>query len=435
MKLPSICSHSLLIAAVFLVMLGGSFATVQAERVYLDITAQDMRKVVVAVPWFAGPDTPAGDMAQGKPMAELLSRALEFHGFIQILDPQQYGGRADADWRALGADYVILGKFVAADSGMMVEGHLLDVGEDRVLTGKRYRGTVQQREDMVLMLCDAMIEEFTGEPGISRSRIAFVSDATGRKEVYLSDVLGLSQRQVTRHKTLVVSPRVSPDGTHLAYSSYHSGNMNLYLTDLRQNQITRAISRRTGMNLAPAWSPDGKSMIMTLSKDGSPDLYLIDLEGDIKKRLTSNAGINVSPSWSPDGKTIAFVSDRNGTPQVYTMEIKSGRVQRLTFEGNENTEPAWSPKGDLIAFTGLREGRYQLFTINPNDPQSVHQVSSGPGNFESPTWSPDGKQIAFSRRSGGKQQICAVMKDGREMRVLFNLQGNQAYPQWAVPAE
>ena len=100
-----------------------------------------------------------------------------------------------------------------------------------------------------------MIEEFTGEPGISRSRIAFVSDATGRKEVVSCPMsLGRGHRQVTRHKHLVVSPRFSPDGIHLAYSSYHSGNQNLYLTDLRQNQVTRAISRRKGMNLAPAWS-------------------------------------------------------------------------------------------------------------------------------------------------------------------------------------
>lgn len=411
-----------------------SVSLARADRVYLDITARDVRKVVVAVPWFAGPSG-AGDEQQGRAMAELVARGLEFHGFIQILDPQRYGGRSDADWKMLGVDYVVMAKYEIQNSGMMIEGRLLDVGEDRMLAGRRYRGSVKQSDDMALRLCDALIEEFTGEAGISRSRLAFVSDATGKKEVYVANVLGLDMRQVTRHKHLVVSPRFTPDGTHLAYSSYHSGNQNLYLTDLRQSQVTQVISKRKGMNLAPAWAPDGKSMIVTLSKDGSPDLYRIDREGKVLQRLTEKAGINVSPSWSPDGKSIAFVSDRSGQPQVYIMDVGKQSVRRLTYEGSENSEPAWSPKGDLIAYTGRQNGTYQIFVINPDDPLSVKQVSSGSGDFESSTWSPDGKQIAFSRRTGSKQQIWVMQKDGRDLRILFDVPGNQSYPQWTVPVE
>lgn len=402
-----------------------------ADRVYLDITAQDVRKVVVAVPWFASAAAPAGDEQQGRPMAELLARGLEFHGFIQVLDPQKYGGRQDADWKTLGVDYVVLSKFETAGSGMMVEGRLLDAREDQMKAGRRYRGELKQRDDMVLRLCDSMIEEFTGEPGISRSRIAYVSDGTGRKEAYIGDALGLNQRQVTKHRTLVVSPRFSPDGNFLAYSSYHAGNQNLYLTDLRQSKETNAISRRRGMNMAPAWFPDGQSMIATLSKDGTPDLYVLSREGELKDRLTSGAGINVSPAMSPDGNSILFVSDRSGTPQVYLMDLRSRNTQRLTFEGKENGDPSWSPKGDLIAFTRRANGQYHIFTMNPKNPNSAQQVSSGWGDFEAPTWSPDGKQIAFARRGEGKKQIWVMLKDGREMRLLFNVKGNQSYPQWA----
>jgi len=420
------------VCSIFTLLLG-SFSSARAERVYLDITAQDVRKVVVAVPSFTSSSGPAGE--QAKSMAELLAKGLEFHGFVEVIDPQRYGGRSDADWKMLGADYVVMGKYEILDSGMMVEGRLLDVGEDRMLSGRRYRGSLKQQDDMVLRLCDALVEEFTGEQGISRSRVGFVSDVSGKKEVYVANVLGLDMRQVSRHKHLVVSPRFSPDGIHLAYSSYHSGNQNLYVTDLRQNQVTRVISRRKGMNLAPAWAPDGKSMIVTLSKDGSPDLYQIDRQGKLLKRLTKRAGINVSPSWSPGGKSIAFVSDRSGTPQIYIMNVKKGSVKRLTFEGSENTEPSWSPKGDLITYTSRRDGKYEILVINPDDPLSAKQVSSGSGEFETPTWSPDGKQIAFSRRMDGKQQICAMQKDGRDIRILFDVPGNQTYPQWTVPME
>src|SRR5210317_112470 len=93
------CSkQSVFVLLIGLLLLGAATARpLQAERIYLDITAQDVRKVVVAVPWFASADEPRGEKVQGGPMAELLGRALEFHGFIQVLDVQQFGGRNDAD--------------------------------------------------------------------------------------------------------------------------------------------------------------------------------------------------------------------------------------------------------------------------------------------------------------------------------------------------
>ncbi len=414
------------------VFIFASTSPAYAERVYLDITATDVRKVVVAVPSFMSTPSTQMPLDKGRAISSLLSDGLEFHGFLNVVDPKKYGDRREYDWKDIGVDYVILGKFDLKGSGLMVEGRILDVEENKILGGRRYKGSVNQQDNMVLRLCDALIEEFTGEPGIARSKIAYVSDTSGRKELYVSDVLGKNIRQVTRHRHLVVSPRFSPDGRYLSYSSYHTGNQNLYVTDLNQSKVTRAISRRKGMNMAPAWRPDGKTMAVTLSKNGSPDLYLMDREGKILEQLTSRSGINVSPTWSPDGKKMAFVSDRSGTPQIYIMNMNSRNVQRITFEGNENAEPSWSPKGDLIAYTSLIKGRYHAFTIDPANPNSRQQVTSGWGNFESPSWSPDGKQIVLSRKRDGKQAICAVFKTGKGMRVLFKLKGNQSYPQWSA---
>ncbi|RUM39983.1 MAG: protein TolB, partial [Desulfobulbus sp.] len=53
------------------------------------------------------------------------------------------------------------------------------------------------------------------------------------------------------------------------------------------------------------------------------------------------------------------------------------------------------------------------------------------GDFESATWSPDGKQLVFSRRRNGHSEICTIFANGKGMRVLFPLKGNQAYPRWS----
>ena len=394
----------------------------RAERAYFDITASDMRKIMVAVPNFSGD--------QGTAVAQLLAKGFALHGFISVIDSSRYGGAKNADWKGLGADYVVIGQVGADPAGMMIEGQILDVASDKVLAGRRYKGAAAQMEDMTLRLCDALIEDFTGEAGVARTRMAYVSDATGRKEVYVTDILGRKPRQVTSHRALCVSPRFTPDGNFLAYSTYHRGNQDLYITDLRQNATTTSLSRRKGLNLAPAFSPDGRTMVVTLSQNGNPDLYLMDRQGQIIRQLTSGAGINVSASFAPDGQSIAFVSDRSGKPNVYVMGLGGGQAKRLTFKNSENSEPAWSPKGDEIAFTGLHGGSYQLFVMDRNG-GNVRQLSSGGGSFESPTWAPDGRMIAVARKSGSRSELCVVSKTGKDVRNLFTMKGSQSYPQWS----
>ncbi len=405
-----------------------SFLLPQSSRAegqtYYDISASDVRKIMLAVPTFAGSG------GQGAAVAKLLSKGLDLHGFIGVVDPSRYGGSREADWKSVGADYVVLGQVNSDPAGVMIEGQILDVASNKLLAGRRYRGSAAQLEDMTLRLCDALIQDFTGEPGVARTRIAFISDGTGRKEVYVSDILGMHPRQITRHRALCVAPRFTPDGNHLTYSIYHRGNQDLYVTDLRQSQATRAISRRKGLNLAPAFSPTGGRMIITLSKNGNPDLFAMDMNGNILGQLTSGSGINVSASFSPDGRSIAFVSDRSGKPNVYVMSASGGSAKRLTFKCSENSEPAWSPKGDEIAFTGLIGGQYQLFVMDTNG-GNVRQITNGGGNFESPTWAPDGRLLAVTRKGGSSSELCVVSKNGKDVRVLFPLRGNQSYPQWS----
>ncbi len=401
------------------------------DLVYLDIVSQDTRKVNIAVPWFVNVNQAGLSQDLGRDLADTLGKALEFHGIIALIPGEQYGNRQNADWKALGADFAIQGSYSLSEAGIEFEIRLFDVAAGNMFMGKRYKGSRDQKNNMLMKFADSVIKEMTGNDGISSSQIAFVSDRSNVKEVYLTDILGDNTRQITRHKNLVVSPRFLPGGKYLTYTSYHSGNQNLYITDLSQSSTTRPLSRRKGMNLAPAWSPDGSQMILTLSKDGNPDLFLLDRKGKIIKQLTRRSGINVSPTWSPDGKQIAFVSDRSGRPQVYIMNLRSLSVQRITFKGQENAEPDWSPSGELIAYSSLVDGSYQIFTIAPRPRATPKQVTTGPGHHESPSWSPDSKQILFSLRKDRKQKIYAVLKNGQFLRQLFTIPGNQTYPRWS----
>ncbi|MDH5297873.1 MAG: Tol-Pal system beta propeller repeat protein TolB [Desulfobulbaceae bacterium] len=425
-------SFTTLFAALMLIL--APAARAEQARVYLDFTAAELRKVPMAVPYFQDKAQPAKASAAGRAMADLMSRGLAFHGFIDVIPPDRYQGRQNSDWQTLGADFTLFGQYEIDRGNMVLELRLMGIGEGRMLLGRRYRGPADSQQEMILKFCDEVILTLTGETGISRSRIAFTSDKTGAKEIYLADVLGDNVRQVTNHRDLAVAPRFSPDGKFLTYTSYHHGNADLYITNLAQSKTTKPLSRRKGLNMAPAWAPDGKSMVVTLSKDGNPDLYEIDTKGFILRQLTAKAGINVSPSWSPDGKHITFVSDRSGTPQIYIMNMATKAVHRLTYEGKYNTSPSWSPKGNLIAYAADYGGHYQLCLISPEGGSPV-RLTKGWGDHESPSWSPDGNQIVFARNRGNHRKICTIFRNGKGLRELFDLKGDQNFPQWSPRLE
>lgn len=419
-----------LTTALVLLLVTMSLVVTSEARVYLDITGSEFRKIPIAVPYFINPAKPDEVQSSGKEMADIVSRGLTFHGFLSVLDPTTYEGRQDVDWSTQNVDFAILGQQELAGSQLALEIRLLDVRERQVVLARRYRGTMDKRQEMLLKFVDEVILHITGERGVSLSKIAFISDASGYKEVYISDVLGDEMRQVTRHHSITVSPRFSPDGGRLAYTSYHRDNANLYITDLSQSEITKPFSTFSGLNYAPAWSPDGGTLALTLSKDGNSDLYLMSINGKVVQKLTSGAGLNMSPSWSPDGKRMAFCSDRSGTPQIYIMDMSSGAVERLTYEGKYNSSPNWSPKGDWIAYASQNGSVFQIYLIHPEGGNPIQLTMHG-GSNESPCFSPDGRQVVYSSTQNKKGEICAILVNGANMRPLFPRNGNQTGPQWS----
>jgi len=417
--------------ALFAILLMLPFTDAWAgKRVNLDITSAEFRKIPVAVPYFVNKNKPEAVQQYDRDLAVLAAKALDFHGFIQTIPAASYGARQDANWKSVGADFTVIGQYEVSGDSVVMEMRLNNVLEGKMILGRKYTFPWNKSRKMILQFCDEVIEKLTGIPGISETKIAFVSDSTGKKEIYLSDIFGDAVRQVTRHKYLAVSPRFSPDNSKMTYTSYHRGNANLYITDLSQDKTTQALSRRTGLNMAPAWTPNGKSLVATLSKDGNPDLYQLTLDGSIVRRLTVNAGINVSPNFSPDGLQLAFVSDRTGEPQIYIMDYNAGSTHRITYQGNENTTPAWSPDGKWIVYTSRYEGQYQLFKISPEGGSPI-QLTTSAGDHEAPSWSPDSRQIVFSRSVNGKKKLYVISQSGRDMRQLFSLDGNQTTPQWS----
>jgi TolB protein len=397
-------------------------------RVYIDITSPYLQKIPIAVPYLeATPNTFENDLL-GRKISKILSDDLLFHGFFSVLDPAVYGGRSSADWSEFRLDFLVKGSMERRGDSLVTEFRLFDMSTGAMIQGRRYTGKVGDCRVMAHRFCDLIIMAITGKHGVSLSKITFVAKENNIKEVYSADFDGFNINRETFDKGITISPRYSPNGRYIVYTSYRTGRPHLYLKDTKTKKIYK-LTTFSGLNIAPAWHPDSRHLAVTLSKDGNPDIYIIDIRGRIKKRLTQGPGINVSPTWSPDGKRIAFVSDRSGGPQIYVMDVRTMSVKRITYSGKYNTDPQWSPCGDRIVYTGQSEGHFQIFTISPEGGDPVQLTYSG--NNENPSWSPDGRQILFSStRIGVKKALFVMHANGREQRLLIRHLNGAGVANW-----
>ncbi|MEW6248365.1 MAG: Tol-Pal system beta propeller repeat protein TolB [Nitrospirota bacterium] len=317
------------------------------------------------------------------------------------------------------------------EADVVVDGYVYDGGSDEVVGGKRYVGSTSVVRLMAHRFADELVYRYTGEPGIARTKIAFVSEIGNARELFVMDYDGYEPRQITADGFLNLMPRWSPDRRFLVFTAYRSRNtQDIDLIELATGKRWTLVSLG-GLNITPALSPDGNYLAFTTSQDGNAEIYRLDTRTKVLQRLTVNPAGDLSPSWSPSGREIAFTSDRGGGPQIYLMSADGSNVRRLTYEGDYNAAPAWSPRGNWIAHvcrTPRRE--YKLCLISPDGQKRV-QITTGPGVDDSPAWSPDGRHLVFSSTADGKSHIYMINADGKDLERLTYGGTHYSSPAWS----
>ena len=317
------------------------------------------------------------------------------------------------------------------DSDIHMDGYVYDAGSDEVVGGKRYVGSSSVARLMAHRFADELVFRYTGEPGIARTKVAYVSEQGAARELFVMDYDGYDARQLTADGFLNLMPRWSPDRRFLVFTAYRNRNtQDIDMIELTTGKRWTIVSLG-GLNITPALSPDGNFMAFASSYEGNSELYRLDTRTKALQRLTVNASGDLSPSWSPSGRELAFTSDRSGGPQVFLMSGDGTNVRRLTFEGDYNAAPAWSPRGNWIAYVcRTPKKEYKLCVITPDGQKRV-QLTTGPGVDDSPSWSPDGRHLVFSSTADGKSQIYMINADGKDLeRITFTGTHNSA-PTWS----
>ena len=408
-----------------------------AEATVTDIIEQEgFQPVTVAVPqpYLAAPDEIL--RRWGRDLRDTLVADLQFSQLFHLLPEAVYPdlppymgtGMDMTPWRANQVQFLVLLKVAREGDNPAIECRLWDTVADEMQLGRRYVWSPNLIRQIAHRFADEIVQHlFRIREKVFTSKIAFVSNRDGNKELYIMDYDGENQRRITRNTTLDLFPDLRPRHHQVVFSSFYRNMASLVIFDLLSGE-QRTLMSRSGLNTTPEWSPDGSRIIFVSAMDGNAELYTVDAQGTGLRRLTFSPRIESSPTWSPTGKQIAFTSDRSGRPQIYVMDADGSNIRQVTKFGEYNDSAAWSPDGTRIAFVSRHGLQFDIYVLDMTT-QEVIRLTENQGSNESPFWAPDGLHLVFASNRTGRYQIYTMDRWGRHVRQLTHL-GDNTNPSW-----
>jgi dipeptidyl aminopeptidase/acylaminoacyl peptidase len=281
---------------------------------------------------------------------------------------------------------------------------------------------------------------------------------------------GKDERPLTTGAYKDSEPRLSPDGTRLAYLSNRSGKTQIHVRWLDSGQEAQV----TDAQQAPSnivWSPDGKWIGYEARVPGKPDwapkmpekppgakwadppivvtklrwrengvgliqpgytqVFAIPASGGTPKQV-SNGDYNHTGAfaWSADCKWIYASTNRIPDAEysleggdIYAYSVEDGAVKQLTTRRGPDTDPVPSPGGKKIAYLG-HDWKFQsysvshLYVMDADGKNSKNLTASLDRDVRAPHWSWDGKTLYFLVDDHGNTQLYSADPDSGEVKQI-----------------
>jgi TolB protein len=170
----------------------------------------------------------------------------------------------------------------------------------------------------------------------------------GNADIYEMILSSGRMRKITGHYGDDVDPSITKDGKLMTFLSNRPGRAHIYtLNPSDTEKDVRRISFVGQFNATPRFSPDGKEIVFTSWVDNGFDLYRIAADGNNLVRLTKDFGSNEEPAYSPDGEFIIFTSKRmksktKAQQDVYIMNREGEILGQLTSDFGRCFSPQWT---------------------------------------------------------------------------------------------
>ncbi|HVS13521.1 MAG TPA: S9 family peptidase [Thermoanaerobaculia bacterium] len=337
-------------------------------------------------------------------------------------------------------------------------------------------------EDPRLQLEDVFELEYASSPEISPdgTRVVYVRNFMDRMKdrqrssLWLVGADGADHRPLTTGEADDGSPRWSPDGGRLAYTSSRQGSTQLWVRWMDTGQTAR-LSQLERPPRGLAWSPDGTRLafVAFVSEPASPlvelpappkgaewaeppkvirnltyradgggylenghtQVFVIPAEGGTARQLTEGPFDHGGPlSWADD-RHLVLVANRHDNweydpadTEVMVLDTETAELRALTSRHGPDGGAVASPDGRWVAYTGYDE-RYQgyqrtLLSVVPRAGGEARVLTAAlDRSVGSSTWSSDSRHVYFQYDDLGETKVGRVGLDGVIETVTTGLGG------------
>src|SRR2546428_496176 len=211
---------------------------------------------------------------------------------------------------------------------------------------------------------------------------------------------------------VVANPALSPDGRRVAFAvttvveDKDKRHSEIWMASAEGSAKPYRYTSPTTEASSPRWSPDGSLLAFTSKREGADDDVWFLHTGAPGGEAFQIAGVHGLPVFSPDGRRLLY-EWRGPEPdslkqQPWRERVSSAAVTRgpdpKRFDGRVYTSlPVVADERGLIAPRETRRPRHLYVTAL--DGGDAVQLTSGELAQTDPAWSPDGRAVVFVQDS------------------------------------
>jgi eukaryotic-like serine/threonine-protein kinase len=193
---------------------------------------------------------------------------------------------------------------------------------------------------------------------------------------------------------------------------------------------------RPGRYAMPRVSPDGTRIAFGNDDDKEAIVWTYDLSGTTEMQRLTAGGNNRFPTWTSDSKRIAFQSDRDGDAAVFWQAADgTGKAERLTTptQGESHAPESWSPRGDRFLFTITKGSDVSLWTFSIGERKATPFDGVHSSNPTSAVFSPDGNWVAYAstERSMTTIYVQPFPATGAKYQLIAQGADLPKHPRWS----
>ena len=246
--------------------------------------------------------------------------------------------------------------------------------------------------------------------------IAFISNLSGRNNLWLVPAEGGWPTQLTVSDQRQTGAAWSPDGKWIAYMSDYDGDeqWDIFLVSPKTGQVVNVTRTRQIAEENPTWSPDGRYLAYTV-KPKTSSVFEIDVYDTLQravKHLTTGTAkdrMNVGQIWSKDGKFIVYTQEQaKGTDSnIFVADVATAQSILLTPHEGERLYTAndVSPDGKRVLITSNAAKGYENVGLLDIATKKIHWITQDKWEISGDKFSPDGKRLTYTANVDGNTDI------------------------------